>query len=268
MSELIKFNTADGYTIAASHTKCGAKAVVLWLHGITVDKDEYREFFAQGAAMLAERGIDSVRIDFRGHGESSGSSMEFDVVGQMFDVEAALSYMRTHYDLRATRLGVVGCSFGAPPAIFAGAIYPDIVARLALVCPVLSYQRTFLNAETDWGRSLFNAQSMQRLRETQRLYLDEEFPVSIRLIEEMKILRPDLVLKTLSQPVLAIHGNADSMVPYAVTRSIAQELPQMTFVSMPGMDHGFADEHDEEGLSEKSLANKRRIYTLLKEHFL
>src|ERR1700739_137044 len=92
------FKTADGFSIAAIHSVTrGAKYVVLWLHGITGDKDEYLGLFKDGADYLADKGLDSLRIDFRGHGKSSGNSLDFSVAGQMLDIKAALNYLENYY---------------------------------------------------------------------------------------------------------------------------------------------------------------------------
>ena len=155
MNKKCKFITADGFKIAATHTISRKKGVILWLHGITVNKDEYQKFFKDGAEYLARFGIDSLRIDFRGHGQSSGSSMDFSVTGQMLDVRAAIAYLKNYYK-KINNFVIVGCSFGAPPALFAAIQYSEIVKSLVLIAPVLSYQRTFLKPETDWAKSIFN----------------------------------------------------------------------------------------------------------------
>src|SRR6266498_3419392 len=114
----ITFRTTDGLDIAAVHTKARGEALVLWLHGISVNRDEYLGLFKEGAEHLANQGIDSLRIDFRGHGESAGSPADFSVIGQMLDVQAAIRYLSDSYGSRLPPLFLVGASFGAPPALF------------------------------------------------------------------------------------------------------------------------------------------------------
>ena len=60
--------TVDGFTLSAISHRVASDNVVVWLHGITVDKDEYLGFFRDGADWLAKHGIASLRFDFRGHG--------------------------------------------------------------------------------------------------------------------------------------------------------------------------------------------------------
>ncbi len=109
---------------------------------------------------------------------------------------------------------------------------------------------------------------MSNLNHAKQLYIEDTFPVSIRFIEEMKILRPDLTLRDLQQDIVIIHGDADSMVPYRVSKDISDQIPTIKFISMAGMDHGFMDISDELGTSEKSLQNKKYIYDIIAEQCL
>src|SRR5205823_6108059 len=184
---------------------------------------EYLGLFREGAQWLGDRGITSIRFDFRGHGESSGSSLDFSIVGQNLDARAVMEFAQGEFPL-AARIHLVGASFGAPPAIFTAARYSDRIASVCLISPVLSYRRTFLEPETEWAKELFSNDRLRRLDETGRLYFDSKFCIGQRLVEEMRIIRPDAALSELQQRVLAIHGNRDSMVPYDATSQACGRL--------------------------------------------
>ncbi len=260
-----RVNTVDGYEISIVLSRGGSREVVIWMHGISVDKDEYLGFFRDGAQRFAENGVTSIRFDFRGHGDSSGSSLDFSVVGQNLDVRAIMALAQRQFG-SGSRIHVVGASFGAPPAIFAAARYPDAVHSVSLIAPVLSYQRTFLEPETDWARDLFSPQRLRELEDTGRLYFDSEFCIGHRLVEEMRVIRPDIALAGIQQRVLVVHGDRDSMVPYDVTVQACRGLQHVKLVTLNGADHGFMQEGDEEGVSPQSVANKERIYCMLEEH--
>jgi len=90
------------------------RARVLMLHGITTSKNEYLDFFRELAHTLAGCGVGSLRIDFRGHGDSQVSSRAFTVASQCSDTYAALKWyldLEPHSDVT---YHVLGCSFGAP----------------------------------------------------------------------------------------------------------------------------------------------------------
>jgi pimeloyl-ACP methyl ester carboxylesterase len=266
MNKECEFRTVDGFTIAGTHTIAKGKGAVLWLHGITVNRDEYQGFFKDGAEFLSDAGVDSLRIDFRGHGDSSGSSLDFSVAGQMLDIDAALRYLAQYYK-RRPNLVIVGCSFGAPPALFAAEQYPKTVDGVILIAPVLSYRRTFLQPETDWAKSIFNRTTLSRLEKTNKLFINPKFPISSRLVEEMKIIKPESTLRDLDREIVVIHGDADSMVPFPASEDFAKANSKINLIPFPEMEHGFMDADDEDGKSPRSIENKLRIYKIIQDQF-
>ncbi|MBI5557032.1 MAG: alpha/beta fold hydrolase [Deltaproteobacteria bacterium] len=266
MSNQVIINTCDGYNISAEHTISNKKKVVLWLHGITVDKNEYLDFFKDGAEFIAKKGIDSLRIDFRGHGDSSGKSNDFSIIGQIIDAKSAIEFIKINYEADV-EIYILGCSFGAPPALYTSIEYPEI-KKIFLISPVLSYQRTFLSPETEWARELFNSETISQLDKTGLLLFNENFPIGIRLVEEMKVIRPEADIHLINQKIIIVHGEADSMVPFGVSKEVSSKFQNIHLVPIKGMDHGFMDELDEEGTGITSQNNKKFIYELIVENCL
>jgi hypothetical protein len=258
--------TVDGFQLSLVVTEASASDIVIWMHGITVNKDEYLGFFREGAHYLAQEGFTSIRFDFRGHGESSGSSLDFSVVGQNLDVKAVIDYANEQIANTRARLHLVAASFGAPPAIFAGARYPDTINSISLISPVLSYKRTFLEPETEWAAGIFTEEQFKALDERGKLLFDQDFWIHRQLVEEMRIVRPDVGLRELRQPVLVFHGDKDSMVPYDVTAQVCRGVGNVKLVTMFGVDHGFMLEGDEEGMRPGSIENKLAIYRQIASH--
>jgi pimeloyl-ACP methyl ester carboxylesterase len=266
MERKLTIKTIDNYDISAIHTVSKGKGIILWLHGITVNKDEYLNFFGDGVKYLYDKGFDSLRFDFRGHGESSGTSLDFSIVGQMLDVNSVMEYLIGYYKKKSYKVNLVGCSFGAPPAIFTAINYKKYVSKVILISPVISYKDTFLEPRTEWAKSIFNKKTLSDLKKKKKLFIDDNFPISYCLVEEMRIIQPELAIKDLKQNIILIHGDADSMVPYEVSRDISKKYNKIKFISIKGMDHGFMDEDDEEGVSRKSLNNKTRIYRIIEKY--
>ena len=88
---------------------------VLLLHAAAGDRSDYERL----AAELAAQGIGSLRVDLRGHGESTNLGT-FAVDGEYHrpilegtenDVMGALDFLRTQPEIDASRLGIVGASY-------------------------------------------------------------------------------------------------------------------------------------------------------------
>ena len=101
---------------------------VVMLHGFASSRDEIGGIFAAQAAALAEAGIASLRIDFRGYGESDPASEASVTIDRMLE-DAAIA--RTHLaavdGVDPDRVGVIGYSFGAAIAMLDQENYPAIV---------------------------------------------------------------------------------------------------------------------------------------------
>lgn len=230
---------------------------ILMLHGITTQKHEWGNFFGNLARSFAERGIASLRIDFRGHGDSSEPPTKFSVASQVLDVIAAVDWLLKRSCAR--RIHLLGCSFGSPPAIFVAAMRTSVVGTLSFVCPVLDYSATFLRPTTEWASKLFTDKTIQQAFAKGTLKMNDTFAIDAKLLIEMQFLKPFDVLRDIHTPTLVIHGQADSMVPFAISKRHTKSLDHVRLLGIPGMDHGFTDQHDETGESEASQSNFNRI---------
>jgi uncharacterized protein len=105
---------------------------VLLLHGFASQKDEVGDMYKRLAAALAERGIGSLRIDFRGWGESAGEMTESTVSGQVEDAAAAYTYLSGLDTVDPQRIGLVGFSLGGGIAVFSAGENPDWYQSLVL----------------------------------------------------------------------------------------------------------------------------------------
>ena len=87
-----------------------------WLYVKEFNQPLYAERFA-------ERGVASLRFDYRGFGASDGEPRQHvDAWGQIEDLRNGLSYLETHDEVDSGRLGVWGISFGGGHALNVGAL--------------------------------------------------------------------------------------------------------------------------------------------------
>ena len=96
------------------------RAAFLVLHGFGSNKSSNNVRLP--AAMLNALGYVTLRFDMRGCGESEGERGRLICLEQVRDTQAALSFMREQPDVVPDRIGVIGSSFGAAVAVYAGGV--------------------------------------------------------------------------------------------------------------------------------------------------
>lgn len=112
----------------------GPTAAVLMLHGFTGTRDELavegagEGVFERAARLFAEAGVASLRIDFRGSGESGGEWRDTTFAGQIADAVAALDWMRAAPELDGVETVALGWSQGGLVAAHLAAERPDLAA--------------------------------------------------------------------------------------------------------------------------------------------
>lgn len=126
----------------------GPFPVALLLHGFTGMRHELPvvgtddTMFSRAARWLGERGVASLRIDFRGSGESDGAWEDTTFSGQIADAIAALDYLEMVEGVDSSNISIVGLSQGGlVGAVAAGrdARVSSLVLWSAVSNPVMSY---------------------------------------------------------------------------------------------------------------------------------
>lgn len=251
----IQIATPDGFilegelvTPSSSQHGCAVLS-----HGINSHRQEYLDMFPILASKLSDMGWASLRFDFRGHGDSEGTSLDFSVIGQIIDLRSVVSKIRNDFDWRGQPLGFVGVSFGGGAGVLWDAS-EDVFTKLALFAPVLSYRATFLEPTTPWGWKNFSSVALESANSKGYVLVDDEFKLSARLLEEMRLLDPEKALQANAHKALVIHGTADSLVPCDVTAALSSRYPEITVDIVHGMEHGLYYEGDPDGQTDGSKA--------------
>ncbi len=126
----------------------GPFPVALLLHGFTGMRHELPvlgtedTMFSRAARWLGERGVASLRIDFRGSGESEGAWEDTTFSGQISDAIAALDYLEMLEGVDSGSMSILGLSQGGlVGAATAGrdARVNNLVLWSAVSNPVMSY---------------------------------------------------------------------------------------------------------------------------------
>ncbi|MEK7607012.1 MAG: alpha/beta fold hydrolase [Patescibacteria group bacterium] len=140
----VSFPTNDGVEIVGSFLEAPAqKACALLLHMMPVTKESWYELMQK----LAERGISSLAIDLRGHGESrqqGAKTLDYkkfsdeDHQKTIHDVEVAVSWLKAQ-GIGEDRVIIIGASIGANLALQYAAEHLSI-KTVALLSPGLDYR--------------------------------------------------------------------------------------------------------------------------------
>lgn len=156
--EDVTIPTERGNVIGTLETPEGEAApVVLLLHGFGGSRHELAVagtedgVFSRTAEAFADAGIATLRIDFRGSGESPGGFETTTFSGQIADAVAALEWLASDDRVDGERTGVIGWSQGGLVASHLAAERPDDVDAVVLWAPVANPLHSYgglLGAET------------------------------------------------------------------------------------------------------------------------
>lgn len=228
------------------------KAYII-LHGITTDKNEYLNFNRRLAEILINEGIPSIRIDFRGHGDSSKAQSDFTISSQITDVVATANWLVKEKGF--SQIGLIGTSFGAPPCIFTASLLKETISDIILVAPVLSYEDVFVHARTNWGKELFYNLYERVLLKNEHVEIADNFFFNKRLVSEFSLIDLNLQIPKVDCKIKIIHGDADGIVNFQTSEEFANRYPDIDLTIIKDMEHGFTYKGDEVGNNPKSMEN-------------
>ena len=189
------------------------------------------------ARMLAERGIGSLMVDLRGHGESVAARITFGWT-ESADARAAVAFARERS--RGEALGAIGFSLGGAAALLGpGPIQVDALVLEAVYPSLAEAIETRVAAHV--GR--FLAGLLAPLLVAQ---------IRPRLGVPARLLRPIAALRKLRSPVLIATGTADDLTPVAQSRRMFEAAPEpKEYWEVDGVGHDDFCDYDPLGYRER-----------------
>jgi len=247
--ETIRYPNSDGLTLVAKVRRVDQARIsrdtkdAVLVHGLNNDKDEDGSF-VNLSKELSKRGFNVMRFDFRAHGDSEGESENVTIRGELDDLASSIRVFDGLLK-RPGRYVFVASSFGAASSIIYVSENLGKVAKLVLWNPVLDFEKTFLKAETPWGRTFFNEKGYRNLELRGFTQIPEtDFKIGRPLVREFETIKPYLLLSKLDVPVLTIHGTKDTSVPFSVSEKYGRPNSRSLFISHP-CDHQFIGMEDQ-----------------------
>lgn len=224
-------DTPQGRRIAYDLSR-GRGPGVVFLGGFRSDKEGSKALHLEGWARATGRAF--LRLDYSGHGQSSGA-FEDGCIGDWYeDAAAAVAALTEGPQV------VVGSSMGGWIALLLAQRCPERVAALVGIAAAPDFTDRFLKG--------LDAEARARLMAEGRLempsdYSPEPYVFTRRLVEDGAAQRVlDRPLR-LSVPVRLLQGTADADVPVAAQMRLFQHLesPDARLVLVKGADHRFSD---------------------------
>lgn len=212
----------------------GPFPAVLMFHGLGSSRDEVGLIFADIAQALADKGIASLRPDFRGFGKSDGDTGAFTLDRQNEDAQIALKSLRVTDKIDAERIGAMGFSFGAGAAIELAAAEPASIKSLIVLAPVGNYRNDMLDS---MGQRVFDL-------------AQQDGVVGIDLGWRTLVLKQDFfdqlashdlpgALRSYDGPFMTVNGSDDPYRKYAPALTDAAAGVDKVAVVIDGGDHVF-----------------------------
>lgn len=180
-------------------------SIVILVHGFTGSKDGPGDVFIELAETLEANGFAVLRFNFRFTTEDWSKFHNMSISGEVSDLKLIIDEMSRGYQ----NIGIIGESLGGTVSIIS---YNEKVKTL-----VLWYPAIFLN-ETPLERRITTKEAIEELEKTDRVTLRESrgqnYQVGRKFIEERRALDLIPYAERISCPILIVHGDSDTVVPF------------------------------------------------------
>lgn len=254
---------------------------IMVLHGFGSNKDSPR--CIDPCSLLNRLGYATLRFDMRGCGESEGEPRRVICLEQVADMRNAISFLASHPNIDADRIGGMGSSFGAAVTIYTAGIDTRLAAAISVGGwgdGVSKFRRQHPTPEA-WERFLNMLEEGKRVRrETGRSLMVPRFeivpipePLRQKVARGSHQMFPaetaqsmydfraiDVVSKIAPRPLLLMHPSVDSVTPTEQSIELFRRAGQPTEL------HLFAD-MDHFLLGDKEVAAENLLKDWLARYF-
>lgn len=220
------------------NTKDNKIPVVLMCHGLGGNKVGKGRLYVTLAEKLATLGIGTLRIDFRGSGDSEGNFSAMTIESEVSDALTALDYLQNLPFVDNTRIAVFGRSLGGLVAVMAAKRFGSIKS-IALWAPVFGCDQ--------WKEQWAKAHATPMATEQRNSLLDMEgMRPGYPFFEQLFTLKLNESLLDLTNvPFFHIHGEKDTMVDISHAQKFKESRQaasgESRFKLLPLSDHDFSD---------------------------
>lgn len=223
--------------------------VVLMCHGLGGNKVGKGRLYVSLSEKLSALGIGTLRIDFRGSGDSEGEFSAMTIDSEVSDALAALDYLRSLPFVDTDRIAIFGRSFGGVVAVMAAKRFGSIKS-IALWAPVFGCDQ--------WKNEWLKAHSTPMGPEQRNSLLDiEGMRPGYSFFEQLFTLKLNDSLQDLAAiPLFHIHGEKDNIVDLSHAHKFKEArhkaIGKSKFKLLPLSDHDFSDYKERQSALEET----------------
>ena len=216
----------DGLKLHALYYRNSPDApTVIQCHGYR--SFSFRDFSIGSLRAIDERGFNLLLIDQRSHWKSEGHTISFGLK-ERFDLIDWIDFLIK--EKNAGKIALSGMSMGSATVIMAGGQkLPENVVGIIADCPYSSAARVILKVTRDM--------KLPAIPLFPFVYLGALIFGRFNLLADT----PKKAIKRCKLPLLLVHGDSDTFVPYKMSCEIYEARPEGTeFITVAGADHGFS----------------------------
>jgi putative redox protein len=234
----IWFKNSRGQKLVGILHEARKEKAVIMAHGFKSDKDEDGIFIRAADALCKER-FAVLRFDFAGSGESEGKFTEMMLSKEVEDLESAILFMKNQ---GYKKIGLLGASFGGTVSILG---HPNGIASMVLWNPVSktsSFENYLSNkVNRDWKKEI--EKGYLKLYSEKR---SKSHSISKNMILEMEKINFQSESRKIKAPILIIHGENDSYLPFSDSQELLRFLKEPKKLEIiKNAEHGFHDPDSE-----------------------
>jgi uncharacterized protein len=250
IEKMIRF-PVNGRAVAATlHLPPGAgRPGVLMLHGLKSNRCGRK--FVRVSRLLAERGVASLRIDFRGSGESEGAFEDATIRTAVEDARAALTALAGVRGVSSRMLAVLGASMGGVAAARLAALDRRVKAAVLWATP--------MDFKARIDALLATPEAAEQIRRT-GWYAMGAYRFGPAFLGDAKAVDTASDVRRTRAHLLFIQGDADQTVPPRDARALMDVAARrrtagltQALVTLSGAGHGFESVEAEDAAVGKTV---------------
>jgi dipeptidyl aminopeptidase/acylaminoacyl peptidase len=210
---------------------------VLICHGMGGHKVGRYRLYVDIADQLVKLGIGTLRIDFRGAGDSEGDFAETTLDTEVSDAIKGLKFLEECAQVDESRIGLIGRSLGGAVALMAASQYNNIKS-ICLWAPVFDGHQW----QEKW--KMINSEHVDSLKKESLMMVNGQIP-GRELLEQIAVLDMNKYISSIqSKPLYLIHGEQDEVVNINHSKRYLQARThanaETKFSQLPQSDHDFS----------------------------